>query len=298
MTRHTRFATAIVLVIGATAALSGQPEKVTLRMAPRPDQTVHTTMTQEIDVDMVMEGAAGLPPIKMLMRSTIGMTQKNGTRKADGSIDANVTYDQISVEMSMNGQVAPVTEGLNDLLGRTIVVTYSADGAVVEVKGLPAGITGDVVRRMMTSTQGNLPTMTLAVGEATTSPLDMALPLPLPGAAGVKMTGETVLKLISIDTDPEGRSARLATTTRGKMATDDGSPAGQGSLGLGVDMRIDGDGMSVIDLDTGVVRSSVMNTTMGGKISNAGGAGAPMTGMTIRGTMKATITSTTSSAGK
>ena len=59
-----------VLACLAAPTVIAQSEKVSIRMAPRPGQTVHLTMTQEMDFDISFDGAA-LPgvtgPMKMLM---------------------------------------------------------------------------------------------------------------------------------------------------------------------------------------------------------------------------------------
>jgi len=73
-----------VLACLAATAVVAQSERVNVRMAQRPGQTVHMTMTQEMDFDISFDGAgpAVAGPMKMLMRSTMSLTQKTGALKA------------------------------------------------------------------------------------------------------------------------------------------------------------------------------------------------------------------------
>ena len=114
---------AAVMVGFAAPALLAQSEKVSVRMAPRPDQTVRMTMTQDMDFDISIDGSAlpGAGPMKMLMRLTMAMTQKTGPAKGDGTVDAEMTYDQLRTEISMNGQSMPAADANNPLVGKVIV---------------------------------------------------------------------------------------------------------------------------------------------------------------------------------
>jgi hypothetical protein len=289
----------LVVAVGALACLAvptvvAQSEKVSVRMAPRPGQTVHMTMTQEMDFDISFDGAA-LPgvtgPMKMLMRSIVALTQKTGGLKADGSVDSELTYDESRTEISMNGQPMPAAGADDQLVGKTVVMTYNRNGEVVDIKGLPPGVlTDDTLKQMMASFYGNLPTAALSVGETAISPIEMALPLPLPGAGPMAMTGETRVKLVSIDKDAQGRSARLESTLDGKMVNEIASPDGKSQATM--DFKMDGTGMMVMDLDKGVLRSGLSTVTFVGKIGMPGGAAATgMPGMNMRGTMKVITTS-------
>jgi hypothetical protein len=251
------------------------------------------TMTQEMDFDISFDGAA-LPgvtgPMKMLMRSIVALTQKTGGLKADGSLDSELTYDESRTEISMNGQTMPAAAA-DELVGKTVVMTYNRSGEIVDIKGLPAGVlTDDTFKQMMASFYGNLPMAALSVGETTTSPIELALPLPLPGAGPMAMTGETRVKLVSIDKDAQGRSARFESTLDGKMVNEIASPDGKSQATM--DFKMDGTGILVMDLEKGVLRSGLSTVTFVGKIGMPGGA-APtgMPSMNMRGTMKVTTTS-------
>jgi hypothetical protein len=287
-------AAAIVSCLIASPVLA-QPEKVSVRMAPRPGQTIHMTMSQDMDFEMSFDGAspvAGLTePMKMLMRSTIAMTQKSGMQRADGTWDVELTYDKVQSDITMNGQSLAAGATDSQLVGKTIVMTYNRTGEIVDVKGLPAaGLTDDAFKQMIGSLYGNLPVTALSVGETTVAPLDFALPLPVPGAAGMKMIGETKMKLVSIDKDAQGRSARFDSTLNGKVVSEIASPDGTSKVTL--DFQMGGEGSTVMDLDKGVVRSSLSTSTFDGRVGTPGGAApAALPPMKMRGTMKVTMSS-------
>ena len=288
MKRVTRiFVVAIAFLAGPPAVIA-QSEKVSIRMAPHPGQTVRMTLAQEADIDISIDGAAAPPGVmamKMAMRMMAAMTQKTGAVKPDGTLDAGITYDQFHIEMSINGQTMPADFN-NPLTGKTVVFTYNQMGDIVRVQGMPDGLPEDMFRQLMGSMLGDLPAAALAVGETTTAPMDFTLPLPVPGAAAMKLTGETRLTLVSVDKDARGRSATFTSTTAGGIVSDSGSPDGQGKTAFDLDLR--GEGTYVINLDTGILRSNIVTSSVNGKMK-AAGAASP--GMTMRGTVTLSMTS-------
>ena len=286
-------AAAVIVCLSAPEARA-QSEKISLRMAPRPGQTVQMTVTQDMDFDMSMDGAPlpGGNSMKMVMRSTMALTQKTGPLKADGSVDAELTYDQIAIELSMNGQQMPASDVDTGLVGKPVVVTYNANGEVIGVKGLPAasGLTDETFKQMLGSFYGNLPVTALGVGETTTGPLDIPVPLPLPvPGAPMQMTGETILKLVSIDRDAQGRTARFDSTVNGRMDSAIPSPDGKGQLKF--DITMIGDGTTIIDLNKGLPRSNIATSTFSGRMNMPAGAAPNATSMTMRGTVKVVMSS-------
>ena len=290
---HAHVIAAAVIVCLSVPEARAQSEKVSIRMAPRPSQTVQMTITQDMDFDMSMDGAPlpGAGSMKMLMRSTMTLTQKTGPLKVDGSVDAVMTYDQIAMELSLNGQQTPASDLDTGLVGKPVVVTFSPNGEVVGVKGLPEGLglTDEAFKQMISSFYGNLPVTALSVGETTSGPLNVALPLPLPIPGGLAMTGETILKLVSIDRDAQGRTARFDTTINGKMDSAIASPDGNSQMKF--DFTIIGDGTVIMDLEKGLPRSNIATTTFDGKMGMPPGAAPGATNMTMRASMKVVMSS-------
>ena len=282
------FVVATAFFLAAPPAVVAQADKISIRMAPRPGQTVRMTSAMEADIDISIDGAAAPPGVmamKMVMRMMAGMTQKTGAAKPDGTLDAEITYDQFRIEMSINGQTMPADFD-NPLTGKAVVFTYNQMGDIVRVQGMPDGLPEDMFRQLMGSMFGNLPAAALAVGETTTAPMDFTLPLPVPGAAAMKLTGETRLTLVSVDKDAPGRSATFTSTTAGGIVSDSGSPDGQGKPAFDLDLR--GEGAYVINLDTGLLRSNIVTSSVNGKMKAAGPASP---GMTMRGTIRLSLTS-------
>ncbi len=275
----------------SVAAVFAQSDKIRLRMPPAPDQTVRLTMAQDMDIDISVDGVpAGVaPPMKMVMRTTSAMTQKVGPRKPDGLMDTEVTYEQVKTEMSLNGQSLPAGDAAAALEKTTVTVTYNQDGEIVDVKGMPTtgGLPRDAFKQMMTSFNGNLPTEPLAVGDEVTTPVNLAFPLPIPGGTPMQMTMSTKTKLVSIENGTAGRSARLEAKTDGKMSGDVPSPDGKG--GMKFDFLVSGGGTTVMDLASGILRSSLITTNMNGTMNMGAAAPPGMPVMRMRATMTVTI---------
>ena len=285
-----------VLAFGLSACLIAQgavaqSERVSVRMAPQPGQSVRLAMTQEMDFDIGFDGAMppGFSGMKILTRTTMTMTQKTGPRKADGTVDAELTYEEFRAETLMNGQPMPA-EPVDQIVGKTVSVTYARDGQIVSVKGLPAGgLTDDAFKEMMGSILGNLPAAPIGVGETATTPLNFAVPLPLPGAGPMQLSGENRIRLISIDKDNQGRSARFDSTVTGTMVNEMASPDGKGNLTF--DFTMEGGGTTVLDLDRGLPRSALATTTLNGKITpNTVAPATSLPPMTMRATIRVTMT--------
>jgi hypothetical protein len=291
---RTPIVAAAVIASLASPAIRAQSDKISLRMAPGPGQTVQMLMTQKVDFEISVEGAPApvLAPMRMVMQSTMVLTQKTGARQPDGSIDVELTYDQIRSEVTMNDQPTPTSDLGKELVGKPVVLTYNASGEIVGVRGLPAGpgLNDEMFKQMIGSFYGNLPVTALSVGETTTGPLDFNLPLPLPGASALQMTGQTILKLVSVDKNAAGRSARFDSTISGKMASELAAPDGKSQMQF--NFTLSGDGTTIMDLDKGLPRSHLLTNTFVGRIDMAPGAPtATSPSMNMRGTMNVVVTS-------
>ena len=280
----------LIVSLAATAVFA-QSEKISPRVAPKPNQIVHITMAQEMDMDISIDATgpvpAGIGPMKMTMRTTATMTQKTGLPKPDGSYDAELRYDDVRSEMAMNGQ--PMTTGaLDQIIGKAIIVSYNRAGQVIDTN-FPPGLPGasEMVKELLRSFSGNLPDTPIGIGEAISIPLDMTLPLPIPGGSGMKLDGQTEMKLVSIDRDGKGRSARFDSVMYGKMTSslplDPKNP-------MNMDFTLRGSGTTITDLDAGFVRSGESNTMFDAKIvASPGSSPAGMPPMSMKGTMKVTF---------
>jgi hypothetical protein len=106
------------------------------------------------------------------------------------------------------------------------------------------------------------------------------------------MDGQVQYKLISLEKDGNDRIATVTTTINGKLANDTEIPGPNGSkIKMNVDIKMDGSGTTLSNLDKGIVKSSESKSTFGGPIRMSGGAGLQLPNMTIQANMKVTITS-------
>jgi len=287
-----------LLVFSATFALA-QSEKITIRMVPEPNQTIRMNMTQEMQMDIVMEAIPGLPPgaamppMKMVSKTVTAMTQKVGPANAQGNVESEVIYDEIRTETTMNGQRVPSNVN-TPFVGKRMTVTYDKEGNVVDFKLPPdAGLPPESLRDMLKSISANLPALSLAVGETANVPLDFVVPIPVPSAAPLKVDGQITHKLLSVETGADGRLGRFEHTLDGKMLNTVEFAVPTGNVKMTIDFTMSGGGSMLVNVVKGVLRSSESNATFGGKISMAPGAApAPMPPMTLQGTIKTTITGT------
>src|SRR5262249_18749052 len=230
------FAVAVIVPGFIWIPAFAQSEKISLRMLPQPNQIVRMRTVQETDVDISFDSNSSLPaavmvPVKMAMKTVFGITQKSGAANAEGHIAAEITYEEITSEATMNGQPMPANDQSRSFVGKKVMVTFDKEGNVLDIK-VPAdvGIPEEAFRQMLKSMYGNLPAVSLGVGETTTVPLDFTLPLPIPGAAPLKMDGDVKHTLASIERDTTGRIAKFDHSIIGKMVTDVDMAASNGKI--------------------------------------------------------------------
>jgi len=280
-----------------SAVALAQSEKIPLRMPPRPNQLVHVKVVQETEMEVSFEGNALPPgvtgPMKMITKVTIAMTQKTGSPNAEGDIEAELTYDDVRTESTMNGQPMPANNASASFTGKKMSVTFDKQGGVVNVK-VPAdvGLPEETFKQMLKSMYGNLPDTSIAVGETTAVPLDFTIPLPLPGAAPLKMQGDAKHTLASIETTSEGRIAKFDHLMDGKMVSDIELSLPTGKVQLSVDFKMTGGGTMLTNLDKGILASSETTANFDGTFKVSGGSNTPpVPPMSLHGKTKSTTTS-------
>src|SRR5262249_44559145 len=203
-----------------------QSEKISLRLLPRPNQIVRMRMVQQTDVDMSFDSDLSVPatamvPVTLGTKTVVEITQKSGPANAQGHIEAEITYEEVSTGLTMNGQAMPASGTSASFIGKKVTVTFDEQGSVLDIKvTADVGIPEESFRQMLKSMYGNLPAISLAVGETTTVPLDFTLPLPVQGAPPLKMDGDVKHTLASIEKDASGRIAKFDHSIVGKMLTD------------------------------------------------------------------------------
>ena len=288
---------ALCFAIIASITTFAQSEKVTFKMVPGPNQTVRMRAIQDMELDMSFESetpsaAALLETVKMMARAVFALTQKVGAQDKDGNVSAEVTYDEVSSEMMVNGQPTQIGDKVDKFIGKKIMTTFNRRGEMIDLKIPPdLGLPEESFKQLLKSFYSNLPQTPIGVGEVATAPLDFTVPLPVPGAPPLKIDGQIKSKLVSIEKGSTGRTARFDQTMDGKMVSDMEISGPNGQIKMSLDFKLNGGGGMVMNVDNGVLKSSDSKVTFGGKLKMAGeSSAAKLPTINFQGMMKVTVT--------
>jgi hypothetical protein len=282
-----KFSRALIVALMVVAPVrAAQPERIIVRMTPTPNQTIHTRATQEttmeIEPDATAPASLPMPAMNLVMTMTMGHTMTVGAPNEQGHYEARITLEEMTGTTTMNGQPAPFPIAVAKLAGQTITVTYDQEGKPVDVGGTSGlGAALEPMRQMMAGAFGAIPTMTLAIGETATAPLNLALPIPMAGGS-MAVTGSTKFTLTSLSYDGVDRIAHLTTTMAGQMnQTPDG-----GAAGLGFEMKMTGEGTMDVNVDRGFAQASEQVVTIRTQMGSRAIAGVNTPPMQVHGTVK------------
>jgi hypothetical protein len=288
---------ALFFAIFASITTFAQSEKVTFKMIPGPNQTVRMRAIQDMELDMSFESetpsAAALPePVKMMARAVFALTQKIGAQDKDGNVSAEVTYDEVSSEIMVNGQPTQIDDKVDKFIGKKIMTTFNSRGEMIDLKIPPdLGLPEESFKQLLKSFYGKLPQTPIGVGEVATAPLDFTVPLPVPGAPPLKIDGQIKSRLVSVEKGATGRTAKFDQTMNGKMVSDTEVPGPNGQIKMSLDFKLNGAGGMVMNVDNGVLKSSDSKVTFAGKLKMAGESSATtLPTINFQGTMKVTVT--------
>ncbi len=268
-----RAGTAAIALAICLPALIPREQKVSIRLLPRANETIRFRMTQEMDFDITAqdsdpsESPANPTTTKVLGKTVFAFTEKTGTLDRQHRLPVEVTYDQISIERTVNGVTSP-GEGLGgDLVGRKVMMTYDRNGKIVDVK-VPAGLalSAETLKETMAGLLVNLPQTPLAVGEQARMPFSAPLPVPTPAGDDLKMAGEMRYTLVSVTRDGNDRIARYDQTVEAKLVTtaELALPSGPGKVHIS--FTLVGAGGLQLNIDKGVVRSGEVQSTIDGSM--------------------------------
>jgi hypothetical protein len=288
---------ALGLAFSASMTAYAQPEKISLNRFPEPNQTIRMRMAHDIKIDASFEGdtpaAAALPgPRKLTARTVLALTWKIGALDKEGYVTTEMTYDEFSYEMTMDGKPVPFGDTIGKFIGKTIMAIFSRRGELVDSKIPPdLGLSKESFKMTLKSFYGNLPQTAIGVGEVVTTPLDFTVPIPVPGSPPLKIDGQIKSTLVSVEKDATGRIAKFDQTADSRMVSNMEAHSPTGKIKMGLDFKLSGAGDMVFNIDKGVVKSSGLMATFGGKLtmtSESGETKAPT--LNFQGTMNITIT--------
>src|SRR5579872_4585653 len=168
---------AALLSVPAGAAAQ---DRITINLAPRPGQVLHTRMATDIKMSMSSDTAdTPLPP---QLNQPFGMSMviegdmNVGAPDEQGRYDARLILDVFSMDATFGGQPAPRPGPMLDVAGKEFVMTFDRQGAIVDMKVPPELGNPDAVRKMLTSLTGLSAPITLAIGETVTRPTEFGFP--------------------------------------------------------------------------------------------------------------------------
>jgi hypothetical protein len=286
----------LALFASITTAFA-QSEKIIFKMVPEPNQTIRMRAVQDMELNMSFESetpsAATLPePVKMMARSVFALTQKVGAPDKEGNVSSEVTYDEVSSEMMLNGQPMQIDDKADKFIGKKIMTTFNSRGEMIDLKIPPdLGLPEESFKKLLKSFYGSLPQTPLGVGEVATSPLDFSIPLPVPGAPPLKIDGQIKSTLVSVEKDATGRTAKFDQTVDGKMVGDMEAPGPNGVIKMNLDFKLNGGGGMLMNVDKGLLKSSDSKVTFGGKLKMTGDSSATtLPTINFQGTMKVAVT--------
>jgi len=220
----------------AIAVPAAQGERVTIRRAVAPNQTLHVRIMSEWDFDQRAPNTPGSPPlpaIRKIHRDTrAAYTLVTDTYKEGEGYKGHITFDEAVVEIGADGQPTTPEQSLELMMviGKPMNATYDAQGRLQDLD-MPFDLSAGpfAVKSLFTSgaftadaiLQRWPPEFSLAVGGSIEIPSEVTLPLP--GSPAVP--GGRRLKLVSIEQSGQDRIAKMQQTFEGELS---GAMTGQG----------------------------------------------------------------------
>jgi hypothetical protein len=279
-----------------TGNVIAQSDKVSFRIVPKPNHTSQYTLTQE----MVMEGTfVGEVPgpfgltntVKMEVKLVMGLINKTGSIDKDGRLEAEIAFDQVNTEMTINGSQHPFGEHMKKFIGKKTKIIIDRKGELLDFS-LPddSSIPYEALGMMLQTIYGNRPFEPLSIGETAILPLNMDFPVPVPLSPLIKLDSKVKTKLVSLGTGTNGRVAKFDHTTEAKIINTIELDWPSGKVPMNIDLNMNGSGTTQFILDTGLVKASEIKMTLDGKIVITTDLQLPE--MLTKGTIKATVVST------
>jgi len=261
-----------------------QSKKVTVGGRPSPAQAIRLNIVQDADLTMKpAEAVAGSPigPMHLKAKTTTVVSQKVGTPDEKGGLKVEMTYEDMTQDLSLNDQPAPpeAAEAALRIKGKTLSMTLDANGEVIDVTP-PAGLEmpPEAVKDMLKQALGLMARQEMAVGETVTAPFSMAMPIPIPGDPP-QITGDVKSTLTAISGPPGNEIASLDQVVTAGVDAKLPAPGGTGEVLI--KMRVTGKGTTEWDVKGALAKSSKMTTTITGTFTVPGAGVMAMNGTTI-----------------
>jgi hypothetical protein len=264
-----------LLVLKCAAA--GAETRISIRLEPKADQSIHVTSTQGFSIGLDKGAAAGEPAAPQIVSETVlGYLQANGRFDDQGQMESQLTIERFEMTQSFNGK-AKSPGNLGQFVGRSMTAVFDRAGKLVDLK-LPTELqpASTVLRQLVAGAYGALnflPAAAMSVGETVTAPSTIPLRLPT-SRTPVPYQTRTVTTLSAIEKSGGDRVARFA--QRIESATDTDL------------LKVNGTGTIDVNLDRGFVTASATEWSFAGDSGGTRGASTATPGA-VHGTMRVTV---------
>jgi hypothetical protein len=284
---HCRPALSLLTLVSALA--TAQPavaqRKVTVGGAPSPGQTIRLNIVQDADMDMKPSASAAgspIPAMHLKQKTTMVIAQKVAQPDDKGAIGIQVTYEDISQEMTINDQPPPpeAVAATAALKGKSLAMTVSPTGELLEVTP-PADfpLPAQMMKEMLKQALGLMPRQEMAVGQTVTAPFQMGMPIPMPGGEPPQLKGDLKTTLTGVTGTAGSEIAALEQVVTAAVDATMPSPGGNGELTI--TMQLKGSGTTDWDVKAAAIKGQKMTTQINGTITIPGMGDLEMTGTTV-----------------
>ena len=276
--------TLLTLTFAMASALPAVAQKkATVGGRPSPGQTVRLSIVQDADLNMKpAEATAGSPmgPMHLKAKTTTTVVQSVGAPDEKGVLQVDMTYEDISQDVTVNDQPAPpeAAQEAAKIKGKTLSMTIDANGEVIDVTPppgfpMPAAMMKDMLKQAL----GLMVRQELTVGEPVSAPFAMAMPIPIPGDPP-QLKGEMKSTLTGVTGPAGGEIAALEQVVTAGVDSTMAGPGGSGDITI--KMQVTGRGTSDWDVKGGLVKASKMTTSISGTFTIPGVGAMALTGTT------------------
>jgi len=226
---------AVCCVVLASPAAAVAQTHVTVPVAPKPDQVLHVTTTQEFAITMGALPGQTAPAPQIVTRSVLGFTQSNGKFDTEKRMTQQITVERLEAQQSLNGTTKS-SPNVNAAVGQTLTASLDASGKLVDLK-MPGELqaVSVMLKQLIAGTYGPLNALapkSMAIGETAT--VDAPVPLRLPGSTGSYQT-RTLVTLRGIEKRGADRIAHFEQRIEAVGDTDKMTLTGKGTIDMNVD---------------------------------------------------------------
>lgn len=225
---------------------SVQAQSIIFKPKYQPDHSYKIAFNMNMNMAMDVQGTAaemqavkdkGIKlPMQMTSKTSMGATIKTGNLKSDNYFPLVITYDNVIVDKTMNGEAKPSPP--NPLNGLSIICRYSTGGKI-QVDSVPGKAIDNEMKDVLTKTissfvnQLHFPDRPMNIGDTCSQQIPFSMPVP---GINIQMTIKVLYKLVSLKNDlanfdvTESLNMDMTTQQAGKTMALTGNGSGNGTM--------------------------------------------------------------------